>query len=74
MIKNLAFREGFLGAVLPAVIEGTQDDAKDLFVGLTDNYIKVAAHGAKRSDIGKILNVKITGVEDQRTEGEVITT
>ena len=71
MRKNMAFRKNFLGAVLPVVVERTQDRTKDLSVGLTDNYIKVSVHGAKRSDIGRILPVRITAVEVERTEGIV---
>jgi threonylcarbamoyladenosine tRNA methylthiotransferase MtaB len=71
MKKNFIFRRGFLGAVLPAVVERTQDGAKDLFVGLTDNYIRISVHGAKRTDIGRILPIRITSVEEERTAGEV---
>ena len=72
MRKNFAFRNGFLGTVLPAVLEGTKDAKKDAFIGLTDNYIKVSLRGAKRADIGRMLNVRITTVEEQKTEGEVV--
>ncbi len=67
--KNIAFRRSLLGQVIPVVIEKSMKSEERESVGISDNYIKVAVEGARTADIGKILPVKITTVEDQRTEG-----
>ncbi len=65
--KNFAFRGSLLGKEIPVVIESTKNEERE-YIGISDNYIKVAVAGARAADIGKILPVKITAVEDQRTE------
>ena len=69
--KNLAFRESFVGKNLEVLIELARDKETGLLKGMTDNYIPVLVEGSDEFK-NKIIKVKITRVERDKTFGEFI--
>lgn len=67
--KNYRFRSSFLGKTLPGVIIKREKESTEL---LTSNYIKVKTEGREELRPGKLVKIKITGVTQNSTEGEVL--
>jgi threonylcarbamoyladenosine tRNA methylthiotransferase MtaB len=55
--KNIAFRRSFIGAYLEVVVEDRVIEKS--YVGLTDNYLKVAVRGAGREHISSLVRVNV---------------
>ena len=68
--KNIAFRRAFVGADLEVVIEDKIID--EGYVGLTDNYLKVAVGGAKKGNVSSLLRVRIMEAEEKALSGCVV--
>ncbi len=62
--KNIAFSQANCGADLQVIVEDKVDARTGMFSGLTDNYIRVKIVGAKKEDIGKVLNIRIIDVKN----------
>ncbi len=67
--KNLEFRRMFVGKTLPVVIEQHSENNDGHFKGMSDNYIRIAVRGVKKSHIGKQINVLIEEASDSKTLG-----
>ncbi|MCM8790493.1 MAG: tRNA (N(6)-L-threonylcarbamoyladenosine(37)-C(2))-methylthiotransferase MtaB [Candidatus Omnitrophica bacterium] len=66
-----AYRKKFIGRELEILVETKRDALTGLLNGYSDNYIKVFFEGP--NDImKKIVSVKITAVNEIRTEGEYV--
>ena len=63
--KNFDFRNKSMGTEVKVVVEGKRDMNSRLLTGITDNYIRVLVFGAKNSDIGKEISVRIEKVEKE---------
>jgi len=64
------FRRLFLGRQLSVLIESKPDKESGFFCGYSQNYIRVAVEGARKTDINRLLNVKIKTVGMCSTEGQ----
>lgn len=69
--KNLSFRKKHVGAEATVVIEAKKNKS-GLLTGLTDNYIRLSIYDAKNEHIGRIVRVKITGVEERENYAMII--
>jgi threonylcarbamoyladenosine tRNA methylthiotransferase MtaB len=63
--KNFDFRKKCMHAEVKVVVEDKRDMKSQLLTGITDNYIRVLIRGAKNSDIGKEISVRIEKVEKE---------
>jgi threonylcarbamoyladenosine tRNA methylthiotransferase MtaB len=63
--KNFVFRNKCMGTEVKVVVEGKRDMNSRLLTGITDNYIRVLVFGAKNTDIGKEISVRIEKVEKE---------
>ena len=63
--KNFDFRNKSMGTEVKVVVEGKRDMNSRLLTGITDNYIRVLVFGAKNSDIGKEISVRIEKVKKE---------
>jgi threonylcarbamoyladenosine tRNA methylthiotransferase MtaB len=63
--KNFDFRKKCMDAEVKVVVEDKRDMKSQLLTGITDNYIRVLILGAKNSDIGKEISVRIEKVEKE---------
>jgi threonylcarbamoyladenosine tRNA methylthiotransferase MtaB len=70
--KNLKFRREFLGQRLSVIIEDKQDGPEGMFLGTSDNYIRVSASGALKEDVGREITIKVSNVDSGKTKGTVI--
>jgi threonylcarbamoyladenosine tRNA methylthiotransferase MtaB len=61
------FSAAYLGQVLPVLVERSQNG---YLTGLTDNYLRVRLEG--KAQIGRLINVYITGQEDRVLLGKVL--
>lgn len=68
--KTYAFRQRFLGAILPALILGQKDKETANPIALTGNYIKVAVPGAANL-VNRQVEVRVTKVSEGKTLGQV---
>lgn len=68
--KNLEFRKSFLEKELEVLIELTRDKKTGLLKGVTDNFIPVLVEGTNDFK-NKIVKVKITEIQDDKTFGEI---
>ncbi|MFW6006384.1 MAG: tRNA (N(6)-L-threonylcarbamoyladenosine(37)-C(2))-methylthiotransferase MtaB [Halanaerobiales bacterium] len=66
------YQQKFIGKIKKVIIEEKRDHKTGLLTGVTDNYIKVLIKG-KDSLQGKMVEVKITGIEDySAARGDII--
>jgi threonylcarbamoyladenosine tRNA methylthiotransferase MtaB len=72
--KNLAFREGLIGKMLGTVLEKGQKIGEGMISGLTDNYVRVHVSGVQEADIGREINIRISGVHEAGLMGTLFTT
>lgn len=62
------FHEQYLGQELPVLVE--EEDTRQLWVGYSDNYIRVRFHGSGRL-LNKIVPVRITAAAEDEVFGQL---
>ena len=69
-MKSDEFRRRLVGSVQDVLVLETPDRATDRLVGLTGNYVEVVFPGP-RTHTRKLVRVRVTGVQGDRTLGEL---
>jgi threonylcarbamoyladenosine tRNA methylthiotransferase MtaB len=70
--KSDEFRRGLIGHVEDALVLETQDRASGALVGLTGNFVEAVFSGPPEL-VRTLTRIRITGVQEERTLGELAT-
>jgi threonylcarbamoyladenosine tRNA methylthiotransferase MtaB len=67
-IKKISYIERFINKILSVLIEDCLDD---LFVGTSDNYIKVFVRDMPDLSIGMLVNIKLVSIQETNAFGNI---
>jgi threonylcarbamoyladenosine tRNA methylthiotransferase MtaB len=70
--KNAKFRERIVGSIQEVLVLEKRDRATGWLTGLTGNYVEVCFEGSDALT-GRLVRVRVTDAERERTLGELAT-